>query len=75
MTLGEYIKQSETNNSEFARKLGVSRHSVIKWTQGDFPNGQMIARIALATGGAVQPNDWFQDVDGVVKVEFRGQIS
>jgi 3-methylcrotonyl-CoA carboxylase alpha subunit len=46
---------------ETARKLGVAHTTVIRWVSGETspPLAQM-GRIAQATGGAVQPNDFLE---------------
>jgi DNA-binding transcriptional regulator YdaS (Cro superfamily) len=61
MTLSEYLARTNTTPTAFARKLGVAHTTVIRWVSGETspPLAQM-GRIAQATGGAVQPNDFLE---------------
>jgi transcriptional regulator with XRE-family HTH domain len=60
MTLDEYLTSTNTSRSDFAKEIGVSEVSICRYLSGDrIPDRDRMAKIALATGGAVTPNDFF----------------
>ena len=64
MTLDEHIKRTGVKNAEFARLIGVSGEAVRRYREGArIPSAEVMRRIVRVTGGAVQPND-FYELDG-----------
>lgn len=61
MTLTDYLTETETSLSAFARLIGAKNaRTVQRYTKhGRIPSGEMMAKIAAVTGGRVQPNDFF----------------
>jgi transcriptional regulator with XRE-family HTH domain len=63
MTLAEYLKRAELKDAEFAKRCDCDRTTILRIrTNKTVPSPAMMERIALETGGAVQPNDYFQDL-------------
>lgn len=59
MTLTQYLEQTQTTPTAFARTLGVSHTTVLRWLSGETnPPLPVMSRIAETTGGAVMPNDF-----------------
>jgi DNA-binding transcriptional regulator YdaS (Cro superfamily) len=62
MTLSEYLAQTNTRPTAFARKLGVAHTTVLRWVSGETsPPLSAMGRISQATNGAVQPNDFLEE--------------
>jgi transcriptional regulator with XRE-family HTH domain len=62
MTLREYLAAPETTAShrQFAERIGVSSAAVWRYVHGErIPDKDIMARIALATGGKVTANDFY----------------
>lgn len=61
MTLSDYLTRGSISMNEFARRIGAKNARTVQRyiKQGRIPSGTMMARIVAATGGAVQPNDFF----------------
>lgn len=61
MKLSQYLDINEITLSAFADAVGVANPSVVqKWAkQTRVPKPALMRRIFLVTGGAVQPNDFF----------------
>jgi transcriptional regulator with XRE-family HTH domain len=67
MKLSEYLKRAELSDEEFATRCGVDRTTILRVRTGkNRPSPALMERIALETGGAVQPNDYF---DGLPEAE------
>lgn len=61
MTLDDFFKQTETKPEGLAKALGVTPEAVRLWCRGSrTPRRKMMERIKEETGGAVQPNDFFE---------------
>lgn len=58
MTLREYLTDAQISQSQFARSIGVSRQSVVRYLGGRIPDAKVIEAIALATGCRVTANDF-----------------
>ena len=60
MTLNEYLRTKPLAIEDFALQVGASEAAVKKWLRRDrLPRPAMLAKIEAATGGQVQPNDFF----------------
>jgi len=61
MRLSDYLGEQGVSLGEFARRVGAKNARTIqRYTKhGRVPSGSMMAKIAQATEGAVQPNDFF----------------
>lgn len=60
MNLAQYIHQ-HTTVTDFAKKLGKSRMQVHRYIRGENLTKRVIEEIVEATGGDVQPVDFFAD--------------
>lgn len=62
MKLATYLAEAEISLSEFARRIGArNARTVQRYTKhGRVPSGTMMAKIASATGGKVQPGDFLE---------------
>ena len=58
MTLSDYIRQNSTV-TDFAKAIGKSRAQVHRYMLGHNLSKDVIERISAATGGQVQPSDFF----------------
>src|SRR3954451_20760088 len=58
MQLFEWLKQSKSTRSEFAREVEISHGRVTQICEGELPSLDLAERIAKVTGGAVTPNDF-----------------
>ena len=60
MTLAEYLKETGESQRAFARRAGVSATQVVRLCNTDTDvGGRTWARIGVATGWAVTPEDHF----------------
>lgn len=60
MKLATYLRDRKLSQREFADATGIAPETVNRLVNGRLmPGRKMMERIATATGGAVQPNDWF----------------
>lgn len=60
MTLRDWLKKQGMTPTAFARLMGVSHSTVLRYLSGDrIPEKDVMERIARETGGAVTPNDFF----------------
>lgn len=66
MTLSEYLRQHDLTAASFAERIGVATMTVCRYAKGQrIPRRAIMARIVAATGGAVGPQDFFdQDPEG-----------
>lgn len=63
MTLKEYLKSNKISREDFAKEIGASYGSVIKWTYGGrFPRPQTLQKIHELTNGKVTAYDFIQQV-------------
>jgi 3,4-dihydroxy 2-butanone 4-phosphate synthase/GTP cyclohydrolase II len=58
MQLSDWLKQSRSTRTDFARTVGVSPGRVTQICEGELPSLDLAERIARATSGAVTPNDF-----------------
>lgn len=62
MKLDHYLATSGVSQEDVASSIGTTQATVSRYINGKrFPSRLMVQRIAVATGGAVQPQDWFND--------------
>ena len=60
MTLAEYLKRAELKDAEFAKRCECDRTTILRIRTGQTkPSPVLMERIALETGGAVRPDDYF----------------
>ncbi|MFQ5984666.1 MAG: helix-turn-helix domain-containing protein, partial [Alphaproteobacteria bacterium] len=60
MKLAEYLTNQGISASDFAEKVGVAEASMSRYLSGKrLPRARVMRRIVEATGGAVEPNDFF----------------
>jgi DNA-binding transcriptional regulator YdaS (Cro superfamily) len=63
MTLDEFFKSPATTitKADLASVLNVSQITVNRWIAGTrFPEKEMVLAVEEATGGRVQPADWYR---------------
>ena len=59
MKLASYLDINGMTDAEFARRLGVSRHTVGRYRLGErFPHPEGLTKIPRITGGQVTANDF-----------------
>jgi transcriptional regulator with XRE-family HTH domain len=58
MTLREYLQDARISQAQFARAIGVSRQSIVRYLGGRIPDPKVVEAIALATGCKVTANDF-----------------
>lgn len=64
MKLAEYLAAKKTTASAFAEKIKANQPTIFRYLNNDrFPNREMIARIAAATGNKVTVVDWYQQAE------------
>jgi len=59
MKLSEFLKLSEMNQLQLARKLKVSEAAVSRYLRDRMPAPPILRRIHRVSGGAVTPNDFY----------------
>ena len=59
MKLADYLSQNKLSEAEFAEQIGVSQAAVNRYKRGRTPSPEQMREIIAKTGGAVQPNDFF----------------
>ncbi len=63
MTLNDFLNApaASMTKADLAAGLGVSQITINRWLNGTrFPEREMVLRIEEATGGRVQPADWYR---------------
>lgn len=61
MKLSDYLTDRGMTVAEFATRVGVTPEAVRMWNSGNRqPNSSTMRKILKATGGRVQPNDFFE---------------
>lgn len=61
MDLRRYLKITNKTATDFAKEIGVSHSTVVRYMQGlRVPNSLTMRRIVDATGGDVMPDDFFK---------------
>lgn len=62
MTLSDYLETHDLNAAAFAKKIGVTTATIWRYARGHrIPRKAVMARIVEATGGAVQPQDFYEN--------------
>lgn len=66
MKLAQYLKAESITLEKFAAEVGAGNTATVqKWATGKrVPRPQFMTAILRATGGKVQPNDFF-DIEGI----------
>lgn len=60
MTLDAYLSENGISEAAFAQLVGTSQPNIHRMRkQGQTPNRALMAEIVKATGGKVQPNDFY----------------
>jgi transcriptional regulator with XRE-family HTH domain len=60
MNLARYLAQHNERLADFAGRIGVTTTAMQRYLDGERrPKAAILERIHRATGGAVQPNDFF----------------
>lgn len=57
--LGRYLSEQGITQAQFAEQIGVEQPTVARYVGGRVPEPSVLRKIVEATGGAVQPNDFF----------------
>lgn len=61
MTLEQFIRESGMSRSELAEKIGVTEVTIHRYLKkGAIPDRDVMPRLVKATGGKVQPNDFYR---------------
>lgn len=61
MRLSEFLAETHTKPTAFARQLGVAHTTVTRWASGEVaPSMEAMERIAEITEGRVMPNDFMR---------------
>lgn len=61
MNLSTYLRTTGRTIPSLAAEVGVSAMAIRYWIERKrIPRAEAMARIAVATGGLVQPNDFFR---------------
>jgi len=70
MTLEQYLSLTGIKQKEFAEKARLSQSTVSRLIRGKFsPSRDLLSRIYEATGGDVQPNDFYKQLYRVPSVD------
>lgn len=60
MRIDQYIASNGLTLEKFGDLVGVNHTTVSRWVRGvSFPSSRVMRVIAEKTGGAVQPNDFY----------------
>jgi transcriptional regulator with XRE-family HTH domain len=63
MTLADYLKRTSLKDADFAKRCGCDRTTILRIRTGKTtPSPTLMERIALETGGAVRPDDYFDSL-------------
>ncbi len=70
MKLKTYLTQNNLTEAEFGEKAGLSQAAVNRYCAGKrIPDKDAMPAIIAATGGAVQPNDFFDIAPSIAQHE------
>lgn len=61
MKLSDFLKENDMSAAKFGELVGASRQKVFRWLSGNIPRREHMNRIGEATGGQVQPNDFYRE--------------
>lgn len=81
MKLKDWLKANKVSQAALAAKVGITQVTISRICKGGYPGAETMYRIALATGGDVQPNDFFDGLPAsssetkpvTVRVSFNGR--
>jgi transcriptional regulator with XRE-family HTH domain len=79
--LKDWLRSNKVSQASLGAKVGITQVTVSRICKGDYPGAETMYRIALATGGSVQPNDFFDGLPAspteakpvTVRVSFNGR--
>ncbi len=60
MKLQAYLVQKKEAPNAFAIRIGVPPHTVYRYLAGRVPRPDIMCAVYKATGGKVQPNDFYE---------------
>jgi predicted transcriptional regulator len=60
MKLLEYLTTKKETPNAFAIRLGVPAHTIYRYLAGRVPRPDIMSAVYKATGGKVQPNDFYE---------------
>lgn len=70
MKLKDYLEHKNIKVADAAKALGVSSYCIGLWARGErMPRPAQMGDIFQWSGGAVEPNDFYDLVDGAVSDE------
>lgn len=69
--LGRYLSEHGITQAQFAEQIGCTQPAVARYVGGRVPEAPILKRIVEATGGEVQPNDFFDLPDESPPRPFR----
>ncbi len=73
MVISDWLSQNSVSQKDFARQIGVTANAVCQWCNGiRIPRRKEMKRIYRQTGGAVQPNDFY---DLALEEQERGEAA
>lgn len=77
MDLKHYMSEHRLDDEQMAALIGgVSAHGVSKWRRGvRIPRPDEMAKIARATKGAVQPNDFYPAADALISAAKKARAA
>jgi transcriptional regulator with XRE-family HTH domain len=59
MKLATYLSAQGMTQAQFADAIGSSQSDVARYVNGRIPRPEMMTKIISATGGEVEPNDFY----------------
>jgi hypothetical protein len=59
MKLADWLIANQVSDDDFAARIETSRQAVWRYKSGRIPERETMVRIVRATGGLVQPNDFY----------------
>jgi predicted transcriptional regulator len=59
MTLNDYLTDRNMLDQDFAKLVKCDRSTIYRLRRGQRPSPDLMKQIVVATGGKVQPNDFY----------------
>lgn len=59
MKLGDFLKNNDLTQAEFAAWVGIDQSAVAKYVGGRIPREEVMRRIFKVTNGAVRADDFY----------------
>jgi hypothetical protein len=60
MKLADWLTVNSVSDDDFAARIETSRQTVWRYKRDRIPKPDVMTRITRATGGQVQPSDFYQ---------------